>query len=314
MKKNLRLGTRGSPMALVQARQMRESILRLHPGWAADGGDVTLVPIRTTGDWRPEQKEKTFLEMGGNKGFFTKEIEQALLSGEVDLAVHCMKDVETNVPEGLVYTVFPERSDPRDVFVSTRAPTLEALPPGARIGTSSLRRQAQILMRRPDVRVVPFRGNADTRLRKLAEGEVDATILAAAGLERLGMLERVASFLERDVMLPAATQGALGVQMRAEDAGLQAFLAPLNHAPTERRVLAERALLAALDGSCRTPVAALAEIRPDGTMALEGLVAAPDGTACVRQTREGPAEDAVALGTELGSALRAAAPPGVLAA
>lgn len=307
MKKNLRLGTRGSPLALAQAELVREKLLS-GPLAGVDGASVEIVPIRTTGDWRPEQKERTFLEMGGNKGLFTKEIEDALLEGSIDLAVHSMKDVPTEVPEGLAFSAMLERADPRDAFISHIAKTLQDLPAGARVGTASLRRQSQIKALRPDLQVMPLRGNVETRLRKLEAGEAEATILAVAGLARLGLLDRAASILDAPTMLPAVAQGAIGVEIRENDAEMRALMDAINHAPTMMCVTAERALLRVLDGSCRTPVAAYAQLRPEGRIMLEALVARPDGTGAIRLHSEGAASDAASLGATLGQELKGQLP------
>lgn len=304
MKKNLRLGTRGSPLALIQAESVREKLL----SGPLAGGEVEIVPIRTTGDWRPEQKERTFLEMGGNKGLFTKEIEEALLEGTVDLAVHSMKDVPTEVPEGLEFAALLERADPRDAFISYLAKTVMDLPPGARVGTASLRRQAQIKALRPDLQVAPLRGNVETRLRKLEAGEADATILAVAGLSRLNMLDRAASIMDTKTMLPAVAQGAIGVEIRANDDATRALAEAINHAPTMICVNAERALLRVLDGSCKTPVAAYAQLQPGGRLTLEALVARPDGSGLIRLTSEGAAADAQTIGTALGQDMKSRLP------
>ncbi len=298
-------------MALAQAQSVRQSLLRCCPD---SDFDVEIVPIRTTGDWRPEQKERTFLDMGGNKGLFTKEIEEALLEGVIDLAAHSMKDVPTVVPDGLEFAALLERADPRDAFLSNKARTLDELPPGACVGTASLRRQSQIRALRPDLRVEPLRGNVETRLRKLEEGVADATILAVAGLTRLGLLERAKSILDVGVMLPAVAQGAIGVETRRGDAALHEVLAAINHAPTMTCVTAERAMLNVLDGSCRTPIAALARLQPDGRLTLEGLVAKPDGSAVFRQRQDGAAADAENIGRELGLALKRSLPPDFLVA
>ncbi len=303
MKKILRLGTRGSPLALIQAQIVREEIYRAHQG-LRETCDIEIVPIRTTGDWSPAQGEQTFLDLGGNKGFFTKEIEEALSSGSLDCAVHSMKDVSVWNPPGLVFGAMIRRADPRDALLSPLAPKLEDLPKGARVGTSSLRRKAQILAFRPDLTVVPLRGNVDTRLRKLAAEEADATILAVAGLERLGMTDKIASILDVQKMLPAVGQGVLGVQIRQDDEEMRAWLAPVNHEETERCLRAERALLRRLDGSCRTPIAGFAQIKPLGRIELEALAARPDGTKVVRRRAEGMAADAEKIGTELAEEIR----------
>lgn len=303
MKKILRLGTRGSPLALIQAQIVREEIYRIHHG-LREVCTIEIVPLRTTGDWRPGQGEQTFLEMGGGKGFFTKEIEEALLAGTIDGAVHSMKDVSVWDPPGLVFGALVKRADPRDAFLSAVAPRLEDLPRGARVGTASLRRRAQVLAARPDLQVVPLRGNVDTRLRKLAAEEADATILAVAGLERLGILERASSILDTKIMLPAVAQGVLGLQIREDDEEMRKWLAPVNDKETEICVKAERAMLRRLDGSCRTPIAGLAQLRPGGQLVLEALAAKPDGSKIVRRKIEGPKAEAEKLGLDLAEKIR----------
>jgi hydroxymethylbilane synthase len=307
MKKNLRIGTRRSILALRQATIVRDLILKFHTEMREE--TIEIVPIDTFGDWRPGQKEQTFLDMGANKGLFTKEIEEALLAGAIDLAVHSMKDVPSEMTKDLVFGAVVERGDPRDAFVSLKAKTLEELPPESRIGTSSLRRQAQVLARRPDLRVVPFRGNVDTRLSKLEEGAVEATLLAVAGLERLGRMDCIASLLDIQAVLPAPGQGALGVQIRRNDEDTRRLLAPVNDENTALCVAAERAALKVLDGSCRAPVAALANIT-EGKMTLDALAAKPDGTLIVRAKREGHASDAAVIGEDLALEIKSRLPCG----
>jgi len=296
----LKVGTRGSPLALAQAHEVRDRLHALHEGVAAE-----IVIINTTGD---AVQDRRLSEVGG-KGLFTKEIQEALLDGRIDLAVHSMKDVETWLPDGTAIAAVLEREDPRDVFISGKAKSLDALAAGAVIGTSSLRRQAQILHRRPDLRVETLRGNVQTRLRKLAEGVVDATLLALAGLRRLGSADVATGYIDTDVILPAVAQGAVGIEIRKGDTTVEAAVAGLNHHPTAVRISAERAMLAALDGSCHTPIAGLAELQ-GSEMTLTGLVALPDGSQCHRLAQSGPADDAEALGTALGQQLRARMPAG----
>ena len=300
----LRIGTRGSPLALAQAHEVRGRLAAAFPALAAPDA-VEIVVIRTTGD---AVTDRTLSAIGG-KGLFTKEIEQALLDGAVDLAVHSMKDVPTAQPDGLVVDSFLPREDPRDAFFARGAANLAALPSGAVVGTASLRRQAQILSARPDLRVVPFRGNVETRLKKLEDGVVDATLLAVAGLKRLGHAGRLGTVLEPEEMLPAVAQGAIGLERRTADARVAHYLAALDDAPTAMRVAAERALLAALDGSCKTPIAALAEFQPDGTLRLRALIVRPDGSARHAAERLGAAADAARMGHDAGAALRAQAGP-----
>ncbi|MDX9689326.1 MAG: hydroxymethylbilane synthase [Proteobacteria bacterium] len=303
MKKIFRLGTRGSPLALIQAQIVRDELYRTYPDLRQEA-DIEVVPIRTTGDWSPSQREQTFLEMGGNKGLFTKEIEEALLGGMIDFAVHSMKDVSVFVSPELTYAAFLKREDPRDALLSPLAPRLADLPQGARVGTSSLRRKSQILAMRPDLKVTPLRGNVDTRLKKLAAEEADATILAVAGLRRLGRMDAVSSIFEPQEILPAAAQGILGVQIRADAQDLHDFLAPINHVETQACATAERALLRALDGSCRMPIAAYAQI-VQGQINLEALVASPDGRQIIRQTAKGNMDHADQIGYDLGIQMKA---------
>ena len=237
-------------MALHQTTLVRDRLVAAHPDLAAPGA-VEIVTIRTTGD---RVQDRRLAEIGG-KGLFTKEIDQALIDGHVDLAVHSLKDVETWLPEGLEIACVLARDDPRDVFLSQNAPSLAALPRGACIGTASLRRQAQLLRYRADLRIVPIRGNVNTRMRKLAEGEVDAVVLALCGLQRLDQAEEATDILSREIMLPAVGQGALAVECRIGDDKLQRLLTPLHDLGSAACVGAERAMLAALDGSCRTPIA-----------------------------------------------------------
>jgi hydroxymethylbilane synthase len=301
----IRIGTRGSPLALVQARMVRDGLAAAH---ADLGGpdDIQVVPIKTTGDAVQDRK---LMEIGG-KGLFTKEIEEALLDGRIDCAVHSMKDMPTWLPAGLVIGAMLAREDARDALFARTGTRIAELPRGATVGTASLRRQAQLLALRPDLQVVPLRGNVETRLRKLAAGEADATLLAVAGLKRLGLLDKASAIIDSGEILPAVGQGAIGIEMRADDARLRALLAPLDHRATTLCVSAERACLAELDGSCHTPIAAYAELAADGrSLRLRSLIALPDGTAVHRDEREGPAADPVALGRAAGKRLKAAAEP-----
>ncbi len=299
----IRIGTRGSPLALAQAREVRRRLAAAHGDLDSDA--IELMVIRTTGD---AITDRPLSEVGG-KGLFTKEIEEALLEDGIDLAVHSMKDMPTELPTGLEISCVLEREDPRDGFISPKAASLSELPEGSTVGTSSLRRSAQILARHPGLRIVGFRGNVETRLRKLKDGVVDATLLAIAGLRRLGLEESMTSVIEIEDMLPAVAQGVIGVESRAGDEATAALLAPLNHGPTEIRLSAERAFLAALDGSCQTPIAALAELE-NGQVHLRGQILRPDGSQTLEGERHGPAADAAALGRELGADLRARAGPG----
>ena len=293
----LRIGTRGSPMALRQTAIVRDRLAAAHPGLAAAGA-VEIVTIRTTGD---RVQDRRLAEIGG-KGLFAKEIEEALIAGHIDLAVHSLKDLETWLPDGLAIACVLPRDDPRDAFLSTQVTSLGLLPQGVRVGTASLRRQAQLLRARPDLTIVPIRGNVNTRIRKLAAGEVDALVVALCGLERLGEAGLATEILSREVMLPAVGQGALAIECRATDKKLHQFLEPLHDPRSAACVEAERAMLAALDGSCRTPIAGLAELDGD-RLTIEGLLLTPDGSGEIRGRREGAIEDAEELGTALGGEL-----------
>jgi len=303
----LRIGTRGSALALAQARMVRALLIQAHADLAApDAVQITI--IRTTGD---AVTDRTLAAIGG-KGLFTKEIEEALIDDRIDLAVHSMKDVATWLPDGLVIDCFLEREDPRDAFFSDQAGDLMSLRPGAVVGTASLRRQAQILRLRPDLKVVPIRGNVDTRLAKLAAGTVDATLLATAGLNRLGLAARITQILPPELMLPAVAQGAIGIERRRDDGRVAAYLAPLDHAPTRTRVAAERALLAVLDGSCKTPIAGLALIA-DGKVDFRGMILMPDGSAACEIVRSGAVGVAEEIGRDAGEALKHDAGPAYFA-
>ena len=295
----LLIGTRGSPLALWQAEHVRSHLIKAH-GLGNDA--VGLSVITTSGD---RIKDKPLREFGG-KGLFTKEIDDALLAGEVDMAVHSMKDLPTELPAGLSIAVVLKRADPRDAFISRTAPSLAALPPGAVVGTSSLRRQAQVKRARPDLRVIDLRGNVGTRLAKLDQGRADATLLAMAGLDRLGLAAQASAILSTEEMLPAVAQGAIGVVVRAGDGKTRALLAPLNDASSATAIRCERAFLARLDGSCKTPIAGLAEIG-NGAIRFRGLILTPDGSEWYAVEMQGPAEDAERIGSEAGEALVACA-------
>ena len=300
----LKIGTRGSALALAQANEVASRLRQAHPALAS-GDAIEIKIIKTTGD---RIQDRTLSEIGG-KGLFTKEIEEALIAGDIDLAVHSMKDVPTFLPEGLEIVSILPREDPRDaLFLRNGGDVggLADLPSGAVVGTASLRRQAQVLAARPDLTVVPLRGNVGTRLRKLEEGQVDATLLALAGLRRLGMTERIDHVLEPEEMLPAVAQGAIGLEARVDDEATLAWLAALSDKRSDREVAAERACLAVLDGSCRTPIAALARLE-GFELWLRGLIAAPDGTAVIRAEGRAEAEDAVALGRSIGEEIKAKA-------
>jgi hydroxymethylbilane synthase len=294
----LRIGTRGSPMALQQTALVAGALAAAHPALAAPG-TIEIVTIRTTGDWI---QHRLLGEIGG-KGLFAKEIEEALVVGSIDLAVHSLKDLETWLPDGIAIACVLQRDDPRDALLSVQRTSLASLPMGARVGTASLRRRAQLLRRRPDLVIVPIRGNANTRLRKLDAGEVDALVLALCGLERLGAGDRAVEILSREVMLPAVGQGVLAVECRAADEMAHSLMEPLHDAITAACVSAERAMLAALGGSCRSSIAGLAEFE-GSRLRLEGLLLKPDGSDVIRGRCEGGIDDAAALGTELGRELR----------
>jgi len=297
-KHTVKLATRKSALALAQARMLVRELQAIHP-------DVTFeeVHITTTGD---RVQDRLLSEIGG-KGLFVKEIEEALLQGQADFAVHSLKDVPPELPPGLVLGCYPEREDPRDVLVSRSGLSLMTLPAGSRIGTSSLRRRVQVALARPDLNVEVLRGNVDTRLRKCREGQVDAVILARAGLARLGLLDVVTEVLEPELMLPAVAQGALAIEHRAEDERIQALIAPLSHHETKISVVAERAVLRAVSGDCQTPVAAFAQ-RESSNLRLRGFLAAPDGSNIRRTELRVPwpdlESDAAAVGAELGRRLR----------
>ncbi len=292
----LRIGTRGSPLALAQARQVREALAAAH-GFSAER--IELAIIRTTGD---AIQDRPLAEAGG-KGLFTKEIEEALIAGAIDIAVHSAKDMPTLLPDGLAIVAALAREDPRDVFISRKAKTLRELPAGAVIGTASLRRQALAKRLRPDLAVVSFRGNVETRLRKLDEGVVDATLLALAGLKRLGLADAATAVLSVDEFLPAVGQGIIAIEARADDDATRTLLAPLNHAESAAALAAERAFLAVLDGSCRTPIAGHATIA-DGRVRFRGLIAKPDGSELFETAREGAAADAVRLAEDAARELK----------
>lgn len=293
----IRLGTRGSPLALAQARTVRA---QLAEAAGLDPSAVEICVIKTSGD---RIQDRPLAEAGG-KGLFTKEIEDALIARDIDLAVHSAKDVPTLLPDGLALAGCLAREDVRDVFISRTASSIAALPAGAVVGTASLRRQAQVKRLRPDLRVVSFRGNVETRLRKIEAGEVDATLLALAGLRRLGLVAAATCILGIDEFLPAVGQGAIAIETRADDERIRTLLAGINHPPTATALAAERAFLAALDGSCRTPIAGHAVIA-DSTVRLHGMIIRPDGSEAHEAVREGHIRDAAMLGDDAGRELRA---------
>ena len=288
---------------MYQANLVQDRLRAMHAS-LSDPGAIELVPVRTTGD---RILNRQLAEIGG-KGLFTKEIEEALLDRRIDLAVHSLKDMETFLPEGLVIDCVLARDDPRDVLVSRAGTGLAELPRGARVGTASLRRRAQLLQRRPDFDIIPIRGNVNTRLAKLQAGEIDALILALCGLQRLGRADVASEILSREQMLPAVGQGVLAIESRDDDSDVRNLVAPLNHPETAFCIAAERAMLAALDGSCRTPIGGLAIIAA-GELVLDALLLSPDGTAERRGHVSGPPEIAAALGHELGMTLRRGAGP-----
>jgi len=292
----LRIGTRGSPLAMVQARLVRERLAAIH-GLALE--QIALEIIRTTGDMI---RDRPLSEVGG-KGLFTKEIEDALLAGTIDLAVHSAKDVPTELPQGLGIAAVLPREDPRDVFISRKAASLRDLPHGATVGTASLRRQAQVKRLRPDLAVVNFRGNVETRLRRLDEGAVDATLLALAGLKRLALTDAATAILSVDEFLPAVGQGIIALETRAGDQLTIRKLAPINHPDSATALGCERAFLTVLEGSCRTPIAGHATVR-GGELHFRGLIAKPDGSEVFECERRGAAADAFALGADAGRELR----------
>jgi hydroxymethylbilane synthase len=294
-RRGLVIGTRGSQLALWQANHVAERLRAALPGLG-----LKLETIKTMGD---KILDVPLAQVGG-KALFLKEIEEALLDHRVDLAVHSMKDVPTDLPAGLAIVAVTEREDPLDVLISRTGARLRDLPRGARVGTSSLRRQAQLLHHRPDLTIVPLRGNLDTRLRKLTSEGLDAIVLAAAGVKRLGWMDRITEFLSPEVCLPAIGQGALGIEMRQGDPAATGVVASLDHPPTHAAVLAERAFLRRLEGGCQVPFAAHAQIT-EGRLLLRGLVASPDGMRLVRGERRGPQDQAEAVGIALAEDLLA---------
>lgn len=291
----LRIATRKSPLALWQAEHVRDELQKAHPGLA-----VELVRMSTQGD----RILDTPLAKVGGKGLFVKELEEGLLNGRADIAVHSMKDVPVEFPPGLHLPVIGVREDPRDAFVSNRYAALDDLPKGARVGTSSMRRQCQLYERRPDLNIISLRGNVNTRLKKLDEGEFDAIILAAAGLLRLGFAGRITQYLSTEVSLPAIGQGAIGIECRSDDVRVHELIRVMNHAETQARVTAERAMNHRLQGGCQVPIAGHAEIK-DGGLYLRGLVARPDGSEVVRGEISGAVREAERLGVMLADDLLA---------
>ena len=295
----IRIGTRGSRLALAQAQETRDKLVKAHE---LDPQSIEIVVITTTGD---RISDRPLAEIGG-KGLFTKEIEEALHAGEIDMAVHSMKDMPAQLPPGLAIACLLEREDPRDAFLSPVAKNIADLAAGAVIGSSSVRRAAQVKRLRPDVQVVAYRGNVDTRLRKLKAGEVDATLLACAGLRRLDLADEITQAMPVDEMLPAVAQGAIGIEVRDDDDTTRQLLAPLNHTATAHRIAAERGFLCALDGSCRTPLAGHARL-DGGEIDFHGLALTGDGTHVFEARRRGAVGDADALGRDAAEEVKAAA-------
>jgi hydroxymethylbilane synthase len=298
----LRIGTRGSPLALAQAHEVRDLLAQQHKELSGEN-DIEIAVISTTAD---RVLDRALTEIGG-KGLFTKEIDEAQLAGDIDIAVHCIKDMPTILPDGIETAAILPREDPRDAFISLKYKSFADMPEGSIVGTASLRRQAMILAKFPKLRVETFRGNVQTRLRKLEEGQADATLLAMAGLNRLGRPDIATAIIPEEDMLPAVGQGTLGLTIRAGDERARNWVAPLHCAPTAIRTSAERAALHALDGSCRTPIAALAEFRPDGQLRLRVAIVRPDGSEWLDTERliaKPDIETARAAGEDAGNELK----------
>lgn len=291
-----RIGTRGSRLALVQAREVRDRLIAAH---GLDPKSVVISTILTSGD---RIRDRPLAEIGG-KGLFIKEIEEALLSRKIDLAVHSMKDMPAVLPPGLTIACLLKREDPRDAFVCYQTDSVTSLRKGAVVGSSSARRAAQLKSIRPDLEVVQFRGNVDTRLSKLSRGEVDATVLACAGLNRLGLSSEITTPIPPEVMLPAVAQGAIGIEIRSSDTHMRDLLAPLNDAATERQVAAERAFLIALDGSCRTPLAGHA-VLGGLRLSFRGMALTLDGSGVFEAARQGGPAEAETMGRDAAEEVR----------
>lgn len=298
----MRIGTRGSPLAMAQAYETRA---RLAAAFEIPQAAFEIVVIKVTGDVIQDRPLKDI----GGKGLFTREIEEDLLAGKIDIAVHSMKDMPTIQPGGLLLDTYLPREDPRDAFVAPTISALDQLAEGAVVGTSSLRRRAQLLHQRPDLQVVEFRGNVQTRLKKLADGVAECTFLAVAGLNRLGMQHVPATPIDDTLMLPAVAQGAIGIERRAGDLDTEAMLAAIHDTPTGQRLAAERAFLLTLDGSCETPIAGLATLDGD-TLHLRGQVLRPDGSEAIAGDRSGPIAQGGQMGVDLAQDLLAQAGPG----
>lgn len=297
--KALKIGTRGSPLALAQAHETRDRLMAAH-GLGEDAFEI--VPLSTTGD---RIQDRPLSEVGG-KGLFTKELEEALFDGRIDIAVHSSKDMATVLPEGLEVSTFLPREDPRDAFIGKLAPSIAELPHGAVVGSSSLRRQALIRRMRPDLQVVIFRGNVQTRLRKLEEGIAAGTILANAGLRRLGLTHIITHLMPLDLFPPAPGQGAIGIEMRSADRAVKDMLSAIHDAPTGHALTCERAYLRTLDGSCRTPIAGHAVVEGDH-LSFSGIILSVDGREVHEVRREGKVADAEAIGLAAGEEVRAKA-------
>ena len=294
-----RIGTRGSPLALAQARLVRRLLSEAH---GVNEDDIAIDVISTGGD-RSQASNASLIEIGG-KGLFTKEIDEAMLAGRVDIGVHSSKDVATRLPKGIRLAAFLEREDVRDAFLSVKVQSLDHLAERAKFGTSSIRRAAQVLRVRPDLEIVPFRGNVGTRLQKLLDGVADATLLAMAGLNRLGEGHRATALLDPEIFMPAPAQGAIGIAVRSDDARMASLVAPLDHAATRLAIIAERAMLAVLDGSCRTPVGTLSRLEGT-TLVLKGQILSLDGKTAFDSAASGT--DPEALGRQVGDDLIAQA-------
>lgn len=282
MTKTFRIGTRGSKLALIQTDMVAAALRAAHPDL-----DIEVKTILTSGDWKPEQGETRLSEVAGGKGQFAHEIERAILANEVDCGVHSLKDMPSFLPTGLVIRHVLKRADPRDAFLSNGAKRIDDLPQNAVVGTSSLRRQAMLLKHRPDLKIVPLRGNVPTRIEKLRAGQVDAAILALAGLNRLGLEHEIAGILDHDIMLPAACQGIVGIEIREDDEFAATLLNAIHDTPTGLAAAAERMALGVLDGSCHTPIGAHATLAGD-VMTLKLLVASPDGQVFFEDEQSGP--------------------------
>ncbi len=303
---SLTIGTRGSPLALAQAYETRDRLIKAH---GIEEEAIEIRVIKTTGDQIQDKALRSF----GGKGLFTKEIEEALIEGKIDLAVHSMKDVQTELPDGLVIAATLARGDVRDGFISPHAASIDLLESGSRVGTASLRRQAQLKYMRPDLEVVTFRGSVQTRLEKLNAGDVQATFLAVAGLNRLGLSDKITKKMSVDDMLPAVAQGAIGIECRLGDHRIEGLLEALNDRDTGLQVSAERAFLQQLDGSCRTPIAGLCTLG-ETTLAFRGQILAPDGSQAFSRALKGPIDQGEALGIEVAKILMDEAGPEFMAA